>query len=131
MDKITLNTYIKCLTWNPLKRWMDDAKPGPVLCLLLRVSSDCAQPITGQVTEVTCPVIGRTQPELTLNKRQKTGPDETGNSLLLSDSKFYKLCLALCPLCWLSFIYPTAYSTIHSSYSREYVCVLYIVKTGW
>ena len=39
--------------------------PGPVLCLLLRVSSDYAQPITGQVTEVTCPVIGRAQPELT------------------------------------------------------------------
>ena len=33
-----------------------------------------AQPITGQVTEVTCPVIGRAQPELTPSKRQKTGP---------------------------------------------------------
>ena len=32
--------------------------PGPVFCLLLGVSSDYAQPITGQVTEVTCPVIG-------------------------------------------------------------------------
>ena len=53
--------------------------PGPVFCLLLRVSSDYAQPITGQVTEVTCPVIGRAQPELNLSKRQKTGPgvDET------------------------------------------------------
>ena len=49
--------------------------PGPVFCLLLGVSSDCAQPITGQVTEVTCPVIGQTQPELTLSKRQKTGPE--------------------------------------------------------
>ena len=49
-------------------------RPGPVFCLLLRVSSDCAQPITGQVTEVTCPVIGQAQPELTPNKRQKTGP---------------------------------------------------------
>ena len=39
--------------------------PGPVFCLLLGVSSDYAQPITGQVTEVTCPVIGRAQPELT------------------------------------------------------------------
>ena len=47
---------------------------GPVFCLLLGVSSDYAQPITGQVTEVTCPVIGRAQPELTLSKRQKTGP---------------------------------------------------------
>ena len=28
-----------------------------------------------QVTEVTCPVIGRAQPELTPSKRQKTGPD--------------------------------------------------------
>ena len=32
--------------------------PGTVFCLLLRVSSDYAQPITGQVTELTCPVIG-------------------------------------------------------------------------
>ena len=32
---------------------------GTVFCLLLGVSSDYAQPITGQVTEVTCPVIGR------------------------------------------------------------------------
>ena len=37
----------------------------PVFCLLLRVSSDYAQPITGPVTEVTCPVIGQAQPELT------------------------------------------------------------------
>ena len=50
------------------------ASPGPVFCLLLRVSSDYAQPITGQVTEVTCPVIGRAQPELAPSKRQKTGP---------------------------------------------------------
>ena len=48
--------------------------PGPVFCLLLGVSSDYAQPITGQVTEVTCPVIGRAQPELTPRKRQKMGP---------------------------------------------------------
>ena len=47
---------------------------GPVFCLLLGVSSNYAQPITGQVTEVTCPVIGWAQPELTLTKRQKTGP---------------------------------------------------------
>ena len=31
---------------------------GPVFCLLLGVSSGCAQPITGQVTSVTWPVIG-------------------------------------------------------------------------
>ena len=48
--------------------------PGPGFCLLLGVSSDYAQPITGQVTEVTCPVIGRAQPELTPSTRQKTGP---------------------------------------------------------
>ena len=48
----------------------------PVFCLLLWVSSDYAKPITGQVTEVTCPVIGRAEPELTLSKRQKTGPGE-------------------------------------------------------
>ena len=47
---------------------------GPVFCLLLWVSSDYAQPITGQVTKVTCPVIGRAQPELTPSKRQKMGP---------------------------------------------------------
>ena len=48
--------------------------PGPVFWLLLGVSSDYAQPITGQVTEVTCPVIGRAQSELTPSKRQKTSP---------------------------------------------------------
>ena len=37
-----------------------------------------AQPITGQVTEVTCPVIGRAQPELTPSKRQKMGPGASG-----------------------------------------------------
>ena len=45
-----------------------------VFCLLFGLSSDYAQPITGQVTEVTCPVIGRAQHELTPSKRQKTGP---------------------------------------------------------
>ena len=47
-----------------------------VFCLLLWVSSDYAQPITGQITEVTCPVIGRAQPELTPSKTQKTGPGQ-------------------------------------------------------
>ena len=51
---------------------------GPVFCLLLRVCSVYAQPITGQVTDVTCPVIGRAQPELTLSKRQNTGPAHKG-----------------------------------------------------
>ena len=48
--------------------------PGPVLYVFIGVSSEYAQPITGQVTEVTCPVIGRAQPELTPSKRQKTDP---------------------------------------------------------
>ena len=56
--------------------------PGPVFSLLLRVSSDYAQPITGQVTEVTCPVIGRAQPELTPSKRQKMGPGDASSSLI-------------------------------------------------
>ena len=50
-------------------------RSGPVFCLLLGVSSDYAQSITGQVTEVTCPVIDQAQPELTPSRRQKTGPD--------------------------------------------------------
>ena len=50
-------------------------RSGPIFRLFLEVSSDYAQPITGQVTEVTCPVIGRAQPEFTPSKRQKTGPD--------------------------------------------------------
>ena len=33
-------------------------RSGPVFCPLLRVSSGCARPITGQVTSVTWPVIG-------------------------------------------------------------------------
>ena len=53
-----------------------DQTSGPVFCLLLRVSSDYAQPITGQVTEITCSVIGGAQPELTPSKRQNTGPDD-------------------------------------------------------
>ena len=50
------------------------SKPVPVFCLLLRVSLDYAQPITGQITEVTCPVIVQAQPELTPSKRRKKGP---------------------------------------------------------
>ena len=57
-----------------LRRHRIDVLSGPVFCLMLGVSSVYAQPITGQVTEVTCPVIGRAQPELTPSKRQKTGP---------------------------------------------------------
>ena len=55
-------------------RFCCHSPPGPVFCLLLRVRSDYAQPITGQVTEVTCPVNVRAQPGLTPSKRQKTGP---------------------------------------------------------
>ena len=57
---------------------------GPVFCLLLGVSSDYAQPITGQVTEVTCPVIGQAQPELTPSRRQKAGPDVPLKNLALT-----------------------------------------------
>ena len=48
--------------------------PGPVFCFMVGVSSGCARPITGQVTSVTWPVIGWAESELTLSKRQKTGP---------------------------------------------------------
>ena len=53
---------------------LEDQKPGSVFCLLLGVSSDYAQPITSQVTDVTCLVIGRAPSELTPSKRQKVGP---------------------------------------------------------
>ena len=53
---------------------------GPVFCHLLGVSSDDAHPITGQATEVTCPVIGRAQPELTHSKGQKTSPGVSGDA---------------------------------------------------
>ena len=61
------------VTWRmcPSSDW---SCPGPVFCLFLGVSSDYAQPITGQVTEVTCLVNGKAQPKLTSTKRQKTGP---------------------------------------------------------
>ena len=59
-------------TLNGLGKW---GISGPVFCLLLGVSSGCARPITGQVTSVTWPVIGRALSELTPSKRQKTGPD--------------------------------------------------------
>ena len=53
--------------------------PGSVFWPLHAVSSDYAQPITGQVTEVTCPVIDRAQPEITPSKRQKTGHESSIN----------------------------------------------------
>ena len=56
---------------------------GPVFCILLGVNSGYVQPITGQVAEVTCPAISRSQPELTPSKRHKMGPD-----VCLSDLQF-------------------------------------------
>ena len=55
---------VDSLTWMPLTRASNVdlwcffrcyCQPGPSCCLLLRVSSDYAQLITGQVTEVICP----------------------------------------------------------------------------
>ena len=73
----------------PISYAMCGRKPGPVFCLLLNVSSDYAQPITGQVTKVTCPVIGWAQPERTPSKRPKTGPD--GVRLQMGKSQQYCL----------------------------------------
>ena len=80
-------TVKHCETWacflslaqSKLRLCSANHRPGPVFCLLLWVSSDYAQPITGQVTEVTCPVIGRAQHELTPSKGQKTGPGYWSN----------------------------------------------------
>ena len=55
-------------------------RSGPVFCLSLGVSSDYAQPTTVQVAEVTFPVIGRAQPEVTPSWGQKTGP---GSQMIL------------------------------------------------
>ena len=51
--------------------WLHNKLPGP-FSIFCPVRSDYAQPITGQVTEITCPVIGRAQHELTPSKGQKT-----------------------------------------------------------
>ena len=59
---------------------------GPVFCLLLGLSSDYAQPITGRVTEITCPMIGQAQTELPLSKRQKTCPGTITTYYLHIDS---------------------------------------------
>ena len=66
---------------------------GSVFCLLLGVSSDYAQPITSQVTEVTWPVIGQAQPELTPNKRQRTGPAYCVRILIYSISHSFEALL--------------------------------------
>ena len=49
-------------------------RPGPVLSFLFGVRWGCAQAITGQITEVTCPVICPAQPKLTSSKTYKRGP---------------------------------------------------------
>ena len=58
--------------------------PGRIFCLLLRVSSDYAQPITVQVTEVTCPEIGQAQSELTPSKGQKRAQVLLGPNMMMS-----------------------------------------------
>ena len=73
--------YCSRSQWQPYQ-------PGSIFCLLLRVSSDYAQPITGQVTEVIWPVIGQAQPELTLSQRWKTGPGSIFCLLLRRSSDY-------------------------------------------
>ena len=90
-------------------------RPGPVLCLLLRVSSDYAKPITGQVTEVTCPVIGPAQPELTLSKRQKTGPGLSLTIFLLIIQIWWKHYPAVIQLAISSQQFTTHCCTCHNS----------------
>ena len=86
-------------TWRPFCLGLDVLGPGPIFCLLLGVSSDYAQPITAQVTEVTCPVIGRTQPELTPSKRHKMGPALVKIFMESPSAKFFfSICMA--GSCW-------------------------------
>ena len=47
---------------------------GPIFCLLLGVSSDYSQPITGQVTEVTCPVIDQSTAWAYSEQETENGP---------------------------------------------------------
>ena len=51
---------------------------GP-FSVLLGVNSGYAQPMTGQVTEVTCPVIGQAQPKLTPTEN---GPSTNANLVI-------------------------------------------------
>ena len=77
IENVSYDKKFRCIFCDNLSKYITMFfchTSGPVFCLLLGVSSDFAQPITGQVTEVTCPVIGQAQPELTPSKRQKTGP---------------------------------------------------------
>ena len=53
---LTRSKYVAGSGWSLQVNMCDSghvASPGPVFCLLLRVSSGCARPITGQVTSVT------------------------------------------------------------------------------
>ena len=83
-----------------------DSTTGPIFCLSLGVSSDYAQPITGQVTEVTFPVIGRAQSELTPSKLQPRLVVSVigARQYIPFIYKHCKLCLHsvgfLCLICW-------------------------------
>ena len=90
-----MDMYIDALMGGWLGGWIDSSISNVLLFMIvvyiprknmLGLSSDYAQPITGQVTEVTYPVIGRAQPELTPGKRQKTGPGGGGGRV----SMFYR-----------------------------------------
>ena len=69
--QVIIKYDINCKTYLEISLSLNLNRSGSVFCLLLIVSSDYAQPITAQVTEVTCPVIGRAQPEFTPSKRLK------------------------------------------------------------
>ena len=72
---------------------------GVLFLILLGVSSGYAQPITGQLTEVTCPVIGGAQPELTPSKRQKTFPDPRSVQKLFICCYLVSVCVSLVSVC--------------------------------
>ena len=87
---ILRSQYIGCWHRNGKVIRVTDC-PGPIFCLLLGVSSGCPRPITGQVTEVTWPVIGWAQSELTPSKRQKTGPGHQWEHWSLSSTSPVKI----------------------------------------
>ena len=69
-------SLVSCLSCDVALMEIGGANLGmqrPIFCLLLGLSSDNAQSITGQVTEVICPVIDLAQPELTPSKRDSSG----------------------------------------------------------
>ena len=85
---------LETLDWKQNHNLSISSSSGPVFCLLLGVSSDYAQPITGKVSEVTCPVIGWAKPELTRSKRQKTGPDQIWGYI---DTSMFTHCSLMMP----------------------------------